>query len=366
MKNSKLIIISLMTASLSITFNSCKKADTPESTASSIISGGSGYLSGTFISNEGAFGAGNGSISFYSPGSDQVFNEVFMLENNRPLGDIVQSISKIGSSAYICVNASNKVEVANAITLKEEATITGITQPRYMVANNTTGYVSSWGNGGEIAIIDLISNSVSGTIAVGSGPEKMAINNNNLYVANSGGYGLDSTISVIDLTTNSVTATITIDAYNPSAIVNGNGNTIWVLAKGRTIYDASWNIIGHDPSKLIEINTSTNSIVSTTTLFATEHPANVDISPDLSTLYFGGSYGFTGIYTVNTMAPSAPSLFINEDNYGFFINQANGNIFILQHASSANGALLRYNAGGTKLGEYTVGIFPSNGARKAG
>ncbi len=233
-----------------------------------------------------------------------------------------------------------------------------------MKFNNNLGYVSCWGNGGEVVVVDLTSGGISITIPVGSGPEGMAIDNGYLYVANSGGYGLDSTISVIDLSSNSFITTINIGAYNPSAIVNGIGNTIWVLARGQVIYDVNWNVIGHDPSKLIEINTITNTVVSTTTIFNTEHPSNIDISPDKSTLYFGGSYGFPAIYSTNTQNPSTPTLFINEINYGFFINQSNGNLFILQEASSSNGKLLRYNAAGTKLGEYTVGVFPNGGTAK--
>ena len=344
-----------------ITFISCKKATTPP--IPSTI-GGAKYENGLFISNEGSFGFGNGSISFYNSASNSVKNSIFSIENNRPLGDVVQSISRIGSSAYICVNGSNKIEVVDALTFKEQATITGVSLPRYIISNGNTGYVSSWANGGEVVMVDLVSNSVTGSIPVGAGPEKMAISNNYLYVANSGGYGLDSTISVIDLVSNTVTTTININGYNPSAIVNGNGNTIWVIARGQVIYDANWNVVGHDPSKLVEINTSTNTVSGTTALFASDHPSNIDISPDKNTLYLGGSYGFPAIYTINPSAPSAPLPLISEVNYGFFVNQSNGNIFVLQEASSSNGKLLRYTPSGSKLGEYTVGVFPNGGVNR--
>ena len=358
----KIITSTLIASTLTIGFISCKKIDTPENTSGT---GGAKYDNGLFISNEGSFGAGNGSISFYNSLSKTVKNNIFSIENSRPLGDVVQSITKVGDKAYICVNGSNKIEVVYANTFKEISTITtGISSPRYMVSNGTMGYVSNWGNGGELAMIDLQTNTYTGAITVGSGPEKMAVSNGNLYVANSGGFGLDSTISVINTTTNTVITTINLNAYNPSAIVNGTGNTIWVLAKGRVIYDGSWNVIGHDPSKLVEINTSTNTVVTTTTLFGTMHPANIDISPDKNTLYFGGSYGFPAIYTVSTQNPSTPTSLISESNYGFFVNQSNGNLFILQEASSSNGKLLRYSPSGTKLGEYTVGVFPNGGTSK--
>jgi len=361
-KISNLLLTSCFSAGIIFTFNSCKKAETPPNSPA----GNSNYLSGVLISNEGTFGSSNGSISYYDPSYDKVSNHIFSVVNGRPLGDVVQSIKQYGSSTYICVNGSNKIEVVNSSSFKEEATITTVSQPRYMVGNGTTGYVSSWSNGGEIAIIDLNTNLVSGTIPVNSGPEKMAIANNSLYVMNSGGFGVDSTISVINLNSNSVTATITLPAYNPGAVVKDNNNNIWVLAKGRVIYDANWNYVGEDPSVLFKINTNTNTIENTTNLFASGHPNSLDISPDGSTLYIGGAFGFKGIYMVSTISPTTPvSPLINESCYGFLVNTSNGNIFLLQEASAANGKLIRYNSSGTKLGEYTVGIFPNGGNKRA-
>lgn len=356
----RILSIALITGIIS--FQSCKKADPPVTSETPTEVD---YSNGVLISNEGAFGSSNGSISQYNPLNNSVTNNIFNSINNRPLGDVVQSVKRYNGLAYICVNNSNKVEVVDGTSFKEIATVTGVDQPRYMTANGNTGYISSWNNNGEIAILDLATNLISGTIQVGEGPEKMAIANNYLYVANSGGFGVDSTISVIDLTTNTLKTTITLTAYNPSTVIKGSDNNIWVLAKGRTLFDANWNVIGEDPSKLFKINSTTNTIESTTNLFSNDHPNSMDISPDGSTLYVGGSFGFKAIYSINTTTPKTPTTpFINEANYGFFVNSSNGNIFILQEASAANGKLLRYNASATKLGEYTVGIFPNGGSKR--
>ncbi|MBN1650728.1 MAG: hypothetical protein JW857_05340, partial [Bacteroidales bacterium] len=76
------------------------------------------YERGTLISNEGTFGSGNGSISYYDPTEDTVTNEIFQLENSRSLGDVVQSVSKIGDYAFIQVNNANKIEIADASSFK--------------------------------------------------------------------------------------------------------------------------------------------------------------------------------------------------------------------------------------------------------
>jgi YVTN family beta-propeller protein len=358
MKNlNKLLFISSLGMGILFFLNSCKKIDDPVANESN--STGDDYTNGALIVNEGSFGAGNGSISFYNYASHNTQNNVFQVQNNRPLGDVVQSAYRNNGNTYICVNASNKVEVVNSTSFKELATIS-VNQPRYMVSNGVTGYVSSWGNGGEINVVDLTTNSVSSTIAVGSGPEGMTIANGNLYVANSGGFSTDSTVSVI--AGGSVIATIDIGAYNPSTIVNGNNNNIWVLAKGKVIYDGNWNILGHEPSKVVEINTTSNTVISSTVLLAEGHPSMIQVSNDGSTLYLGGSFSFPGIYTISTSSTSTPTgLYITESNYGFFVNSLTEEIYILKDASSANGKLSIYNAGGNKLSEHSVGIFPNGG-----
>lgn len=357
-KSNNLINNIILGMGIIITVNSCQKVSDPVINDSN--STGTDYTNGALIVNEGSFGAGNGSISFYNYASNNTQGNIFQVQNNRPLGDVVQSAYKVNGNTYLCVNVSNKVEVVNSTSFKEEATIP-VNQPRYMMSDAVnTGYVSSWANGGEINVIDLTNNTISGTILVGSGPEGMAMSNGNLYVANSGGFGTDSTVSVIS--GGSVISTIDIGAYNPSTIVNGNNSNIWVLAKGKTIYDGNWNVIGHEPSKIVEINTTTNTVVSSTILLAEGHPSKIQISNDGTTLYVGGSFAFPGIYTVNTSSPATPSgLFITAPNYGFFVNSATSDIYILKDASSANGKLSIYSASGSKLSEHSVGIFPNGG-----
>jgi len=84
------------------------------------------YTDGIFITNEGNFSAGNGSVSFYSNKKDSVYNNIFSLINDRPLGSVVQSLTVFDDNAYIVVNASNKIEVVESVSFKEKVTITGL------------------------------------------------------------------------------------------------------------------------------------------------------------------------------------------------------------------------------------------------
>ena len=102
-----------------ISISSCQKESfTP------IVSEGN-YENGYFVTNEGNFGTGNGSISFIS-NEGEVENDVFSQINSFQLGDVVQSMSIINEKAYIVVNGSAKIEVASDDSLHYITTINGL------------------------------------------------------------------------------------------------------------------------------------------------------------------------------------------------------------------------------------------------
>ena len=65
-----------------------------------------------FVTNEGPFQDGTGTLSIIYRDSLTVENNVFEKVNDRPIGNIVQSIEVFEEKAYIVVNNANKVEIA--------------------------------------------------------------------------------------------------------------------------------------------------------------------------------------------------------------------------------------------------------------
>ena len=84
---------------------------------------------------------------------------------------------------------------------------------------------------------------------------------NYAYVAISG-WGSGNTISVIDISTNQLTKTITV-ADNPTNLVS-DGNYLWVLSGGNTIWNSEYTaIVGHTSGALTAINTTSHTIEKT-------------------------------------------------------------------------------------------------------
>jgi hypothetical protein len=159
------------------------------------------YSKGIFVVNEGPFG-GSGTISWHNPDTGETQDSLFEKANDGAvLGQFVQSLTFFNGKAYIVVNGANRVVVVNARTFEYLDTIGGLALPRFFLPlNDNTAYISQWGADGltgSVAKVDLNTHQILKIIPTGAGPEKMVRSNDRVYVANSGGYGRDTSITEI-------------------------------------------------------------------------------------------------------------------------------------------------------------------------
>jgi YVTN family beta-propeller protein len=319
------------------------------------------YTNGIFIVNEGVFGSNNGSISLYNPDKMLVTNNIFEDSNGRPVGDVVQSFGIAGAYGFIVVNNSQKVEVVNLRDFSTKGVIGGLSYPRFFVANETHGFISNGNMEGTVIVIDLIGFEKIAEIPVGYGPEQMVIVDDFLYVANSGGWGYDKTVSVIDLNTWQVIKTIEVGDI-PFAMQKDNQDNLWVLSRGKVVYDfETWEIIEETDSRLVKINTTSNEVISNIVIGVTgdfSYPTSLSLSGDGSTLFFNES---DGIYSVNTSASSVSAEQVMPGSFqGFAVNPLTNEFFCLKVPNyTSAGSLGIYSGTGVLSGEFTVGIGPN-------
>jgi YVTN family beta-propeller protein len=325
---------------------------------------------GFFIVNEGLFGNGNASLSFYDRKTDAVTNNTFSIQNGRPLGDQAQSMTVFENKGYIVVQNSAKVEVINAVDYSSIGTISAdLPNPRYFIGvSSVKGYVSDWGADGltgTIKVIDLTTYKVTKSIPTGKGPNRMLKVNNLVYVTNSGGYGNDNTVKVIDTGTDAVSATITV-GDNPNSIQRDKDGNIWVASSGIVVYSSYPTIDNALSTKgtLSKINASnaesvrlTLNVVSSTTI------NSLGISPDGSTLYYSFDDKVFSMPVTATTLPTIP--FKASSYYGLAVDPFNGNIIGCQVPSfSAAGSIDVIDPSGNLLKNFTVGIAPNGCAFK--
>lgn len=352
--NTKKIILGLFVAAL--TFTSCSDDEgvnfqptipTPETSLGA-------YENGILITNEGGFLQGNASVSHVSNDLANHNNSIFYFHNNEtPLGDTAQSIAFNNELAYIVVNASNKIEVVNRYTFESVATInTGLINPRYMAIANGKGYVTNWGdvsdaNDDFIAVINLSDNTVSSTISVTKGPERILALDNNVYVSRGFLSGVGSNITIINATDD--TTTDLAIALQPDTMVLDASNNIWIQCKGD-----QWGSpeIG---GKLVKVNTTTNTVVTTIDFPTNGHPGQLAIEDEELYYHMGGD-----VYTMSTTATTLPTTsIITTSGYGFAVN--NGKLYATDPANYSDpGTLKVFNlSDNSEIQSITVGVNPS-------
>jgi YVTN family beta-propeller protein len=297
-----------LTIALSILFISCDNEE--------IIESGSDYSNGILVSGEGS-GAGTGSISFIPQDVSSSTHLIYKAENDTELGTYLQSIAFSDTNAYISVDNQNTITVVDRITFEEVGKINSqLELPRYMEIIGGTGYSTNWGSTASdtddfIAVIDLNSNSVTKTIPVALGPERIVSKDGKLYVSHKGAHGVNNVVSVIDIATDAVTEIIVGD--KPDELVFTQSGDLIVLSEGAVQYDMNWNVIGNTLASISKIDTNTNTVTSTITFANGEHPSLLEI--DGTDLYYSLNSGVFKMSVTDTELPTSSFIeagYINE------------------------------------------------------
>lgn len=318
------------------------------------------YNNGVFISNEGPFQGGNGTLSWYDLSDKSVTNDLFLSEVGRPLGNVVHSVHVFDDYLYIVVNNSGVVEVVEADEMEHEMTITGLTNPRYAQGiSEDIVAITDWGTN-TVEIINASNSSGVASISTGNGPERMLLNGNTLYVANSGGFGLDSTVVLIDITSNAAVDTFYV-GYNPNSMIIDANGALWVLCGGYTDWgDPSNNL----PGSLYRLNATTGAVQDTFQFGDAPRPTGLCTGPVQQEMYFlDNGYGgnpYRMSYTA-TELPSTPMV-TGANGYAIGLDPRNLDLYIADPVDYASqGKVYRMDVvSGAMLDTLNVGIIPGN------
>ncbi|MFZ2341030.1 MAG: DUF5074 domain-containing protein [Bacteroidales bacterium] len=310
------------------------------------------YLSGNgvFIMNEGNFRSGNGSLSFFSYDSMKIYNNIFREANDRPLGDVPYSIGVNANTAFILVNNSNKVEVANLNDMKSVTTIEKIVSPRYIsFINSQKAYVTSLYSD-SIRVIDLHSKTATGYIPLENTSESIVTVSLRAYTANWNG---GCKIFVINTLDDEVIDSIEVGMEPESMVVDRN-NTLWVLCNG------GWKREHY--AELVAINTSTSTISKTLTFPSlSDSPTCLQIDGGGQFLY----YLHNGVRRMDINSETLPATaFIPQADYFFYrmgVNPFNDEVFVTDARDYLQkGIVLRYSREGSLLSLLEADVIPGN------
>ncbi len=354
MKTVKLFLLTLF---LGLFFSSCEKEPNPSSGPSAPQSSSRILL----VGNEGSFNTNTASLSTIDLDNGTVQNNVYKNKNNESLGDVLQSITRIGAYYYFMVNNSNKIIVTDT-NFNKKSEIKGIVSPRYMKAiSSTRAYVTSLFND-KIYIIDLLSNTkISEIVMDKNWTEQLVLlgdpTGNYIYVCER-----DTAINYItkiNVATDQIVDRIPIGGYAPTQIGITSDNHLWILA-GNNFYGK----IG----TLTELDPSTRQIIHSFNFPANYTMGQMAIGPNNEKYVTVVDYNTNtyGVYKFNNGATTfPPSFFVNipaaANFYGITVDPANSDVYISDSKGFTQaGAVNRYSASGVLLNSWTTAIGPSS------
>ncbi len=310
------------------------------------------YEKGILVTNEGPFNNGSGNITFVSEDYATVAQNIYRTVNGKELGNIVQSMGFQEENAYIVVSNSAKIMIANRYTFERVDSIkTGLVNPRYFMGDSgNKGYVTDWGDPNDnsddyVAVLDLRTNTVTTTIPVAFGPERMVSYNNKIYVAHQGAYGQNNLVSVIS--GNSLESTITVGDVPNSMIISGN--SLYVLCGGNPTYTGN-----ETAGLLVKIDLLTAQVSQIFTFQTTQHPTNLTM--DGANLF----YSLNGkVYKLDTASISLPGIDIISGIF-YALQAKDGKLYATDADDFASkGSLLIYDLStNQQIQDFQTGIVP--------
>jgi len=302
-----------------------------------------------FVLNEGSFGASNGSLTAINRDTALIWQGIFDLVNEFQLGDIVQSMTIHEDKAYIVVNNSGKIEIADANTLESIATIEGLSAPRYFLpVNEDKAYVTNFIFEGSttLDIIDLDTYTVIKTIPTGWG-EQMVMADGKVFVGIMNSYD----VLVIDPETDEVLQTLSVN-YAPNSLKVDKNGKVWVLSDG--------SYSGEYTPALQRINPVTLQMEQVLTFTMAATPEKLAINKEGDRLYYLEAGKVWSLGIEDTALPA--EVFISEEGvsfYGLGIDPVTDDIYVTDADDFVSkGSVLYYKNDGTRIGDFVAGVVP--------
>jgi hypothetical protein len=324
---------------------------------SEVVATPSPSLRGVYVLNEGLFGHGNSTLSYFDLQTSQLTADVFFAANNKHLGDVGNSIVIRGTRAYIVVNNSDKIEVIDISNNLNVGTISvgsGRSPRQLALLNDSVGLVTNLYDA-SVLLLDLKNMTTSQRIPVGQNPDGLAVSAGRAFVANSG-LGSGRTVSVIDLQSLAVIKTVTV-ADNPVDVQTGPDGMVHVLCAGS--YGDYSNPNDDTPAKIVVIEPGSGAVVDS--ILIGGHAFKLAIGAD----GYGYVPGSDSVIVVDTRSRTVRGGFVRGSFYGVAVEQSSGDVYLSDAKNYVTpGTVFVYASNRQLRMQFDAGIIPGSFAFK--
>lgn len=295
-----------------------------------------------FVINEGNFGSGNASVSLFDPAKNAVVEDFYKTQNNADVGDVAQSMTKVNDSYYVVVNNSAKIVVCDK-DFKKTGQINGLTSPRYLLpVSNQKAYVSDlYANG--ISILDLNTQTKTGSIPCHGKTEQMVLVFNKVFVTNTE----SKYVYILNPSNDKIEDSVLVGKYASGIVVDKTDN-VWVLSTG----DLPGAV-----GRLSKINPLTNAVDVSFSFPSSESPGNLCLNKTKDTLFFLNN-GICRIAITDSSLPG--SAFVSKGTKNFYGLAVNPDSYFIYAADaldySQRSTIYVYDQQGNQKTTFKAGI----------
>lgn len=309
------------------------------------------------IVNEGHFGYGTASLTSVST-LGEVNHDLFRKVNDRPMGDVAQSLTQIGDLYYVPLNNSRKIEVFDSKTYEsiETMSIDRDVIPMYIQHLGGDSIALTDQRAGQLMIVDINHGTerpiVRRSIQLGHRSFQMYLKNNKLFV------GGDQLL-VFDLTS--------LTNEGMRTVKNSSGEILRTIDFSKIVEDKNGKLWVITPTMVYSIDPETERTVDEINLShigLNDWVSCIDISPDKGTLYVNSA---RRVYTIDADKPKKPTEPIisptRDDGrtvYNMSISKENTVFFCeVLYGSISRARIYEYNPkSGEQIQLFKAGVFP--------
>ncbi|MCD6062254.1 MAG: YncE family protein [Flavipsychrobacter sp.] len=337
-------------------FSACVK-DKPVKPTTTI---GGDTVGNVYIVCEGALGNGNGSFSLYQPDNETISNNIYEAVNGQPLGDVFESMQRIGDKFFLCINNSDKVIVIDAASKKHIASIS-IPKPRHILpVSDIKAYVSTLFSN-KVYIINPQTCQVTGSITIpAQNTEAMLLHKGAAYCC---AWDTSSNkVYKLNPSTDKIEQEIVVGGFAPHTIAVDKFDMLWVLSgnvtKGKRAALTRIDPVGEQTLAIYQFPEKTDPIRLVTNTAKDELYF-------ISVNYKGGTE-HNGIYRMGITDAGLPEQpFIQAKQYQYFwalgVEPVTDKLYIGDPKGFIQkGSVLVYSNKGEKEKEFSVGIGPGH------
>lgn len=334
MNNNQLVLL----LSLVLVFFSCEKDDPAPDSTVQIEQG-----QGVFILHEGAFNQGNASLGYLLYGSSTMENRLFEKVNNRPLGDVLQSMTVVDQTGYLVLNNSRTIEQINLESIALQHQLRVNHAPRYLLPTGSGEALISTIFSPWVLVVDMDPLALIDSINLGHWSEEMILYENDALIAATD----HDKVYRIDPDARAVVDSFQVD-QGVSSLAIDSKNQLWVLCTGNYL---------DIPASLHVVDLANGLTTKSWSFNLNEFPSKLRINDDIVYFLNGGLHRMP----IDAIDLSASPWIAGFNYYGYGMDPNDGRIWMANPVDfQQKGSIDIFDSNGNMLESFTADLVPSD------